>query len=75
MAVRDAFTWRADYEGVRSVSPRREHALGTSQLTELASSGPHAARAATSGAGIGGAARECVPHRRDAIVKDVRLSR
>src|SRR4051812_20632085 len=50
-AVREAFTWRADYEGGRCASSSREHARGTSQLTELASRGPYAARAATSGAG------------------------
>jgi hypothetical protein len=35
----EAFTWRADYRGGRSASPSREHAPGTSQLTELAASG------------------------------------
>ena len=50
-AVGEACTWRADYAGGRWASTSREHALGTSQLTELAASGPQAARVATSGAG------------------------
>jgi hypothetical protein len=34
-----AFRLTADYGGGRSLSSSREHALGTSQLTELAASG------------------------------------
>jgi len=36
----EAFTLSADYGGADHVSRRREHAVGTSQLTELAASGP-----------------------------------
>jgi len=35
----EAFTWSADYGGADHWSRRREHAVGTSQLTELAASG------------------------------------
>ena len=54
----EAFMWNADYAGADYYSRRREHAVGTSQLTELAASGPQAARAAASGTGIGGDPRE-----------------
>ena len=47
----ESFTGNADYGGADYDSRRREHAGGTSQLTELAASGPHAARAASSGTG------------------------
>jgi len=38
-AAVEAFTLSADYGGGDHVSRRREHAVGTSQLTELAASG------------------------------------
>jgi hypothetical protein len=42
----EAFTLSADYGGADHGARRREHAVGTSQLTELAASGSQAARAA-----------------------------
>src|SRR3954469_15159762 len=68
----EAFTVSADYEGADHASRRREHARGTSQLTdlhpnaqacalgapELAASGCGQRAQRSSGTGIGGARRD-----------------